>query len=1076
MADYLDVLFWCAVVIAIIFMWYRRQNRSNPDTPSEREDIYRLAAELDAFYRNTAHPNDLLEHPSFQKGLAILSNVRYDLTQYVQGDNQILSCIALETLSRQEPEGLSQYILSVLNVLASWPRWFALGALGRCVPEKDSLLGPLILQLDGEQADWLQLLLQQCGEESVGSLIRELDSWRESRIDRNLLGAIGRFWDESPRGQDLIEHPSLTNIMNTIESMLKKDDPRSILLVGEPGVGKTAVAHALAEKLKQWNWSFFEAGHTDLLAGQIFIGQLEDRLRTLIQQLAGRRPIVWYIPDFHLLSWTGRHHSSPISVLDSLLPFIERREIKILGETTPVAYEQTIQSHPRCASAFDVMRMEPLDPESTLALAEKWAALRSPAGGPPLVSTKTLSEAWLLAQQYLGNKEAPGNLLEVLEITSQRLGHEAGKRSITLDDLILTLTRVTGLPSTLLDERKELSTEDLRKLFERRVLGQPEAVDCLTERVALIKAGVNDPTRPLGVFLFAGPTGSGKTEIAKTLTEFLFGSASRMIRLDMSEFQTAESLSRIVGDPNAAGGGALVDQIRKQPFSVVLLDEFEKAHPQVWDLFLQVFDDGRLTDRRGNTADCRHAIFTMTSNVGSSTSTGLRVGFTKESIVFNPEEVSLAIHRTFNKEFLNRIDRVVIFRPLSRENMRKILQKELDEVFQRRGLRRRTWAVVWDDDALEFLLEQGFTSDLGARPLKRAVERYLLTPLAMTIVHHRFPEGDQFLFVKHRGEALEVEFVDPDATEEAAEPAPIEEAPSQESPEAPSLASILMDPRGKVSELRCLGQHYDRIGELVQADRWKQTKQAALELIAQSDFWSSPDRFSILGEVEYLDRIEAGFETAGSLLNKLRQSASSERKTIPRHLTERLAHQLYLLNAACESVDKDGPRDAFIFIEAARETGSPLSLNNDFAKRLDHMYRAWAKKRRMKFEVLSESKNRDLQYQPYQLLAAVSGYAAYHLLSLENGLHLFEVPKAERTFHHSKAQVLIVPQPEKPAGSDPKEWRAQAGSLLAAAKKESPVIVRRYREEPSPLVRDSVRHWRTGRIDRVFGGDFDLFE
>jgi ATP-dependent Clp protease ATP-binding subunit ClpC len=175
----------------------------------------------------------------------------------------------------------------------------------------------------------------------------------------------------------------------------------------------------------------------------------------------------------------------------------------------------------------------------------------------------------------------------------------------------------------------------LRAFFERRVLGQPEAVDCLVERVAMVKAGLTDPTRPQGVFLFVGPTGTGKTEIAKTLAEFLFGSPERMIRLDMSELQTWESQARILGEADeTSDSAALVNQIRKQPFSVVLLDEFEKAHPTVWDLFLQVFDDGRLTDKRGNTADFRHSVIILTSNLGATLPHGASVGFAQEQSQF----------------------------------------------------------------------------------------------------------------------------------------------------------------------------------------------------------------------------------------------------------------------------------------------------------------------------------------------------------------------------------------------------------------------------------------------------------
>lgn len=330
--------------------------------------------------------------------------------------------------------------------------------------------------------------------------------------------------------------------------------------------------------------------------------------------------------------------------------------------------------------------------------------------------------------------------------------------TLTVDDLLVTLSQLTGLPNSILDDRQGLDLAALRQRFSERVLGQPEAVDVLVDRVAMIKAGVTDPTRPLGVFLFAGPTGTGKTEIAKTLSEYLFGSAERMIRIDMSELTTAESLGRLLGDGDSQTV-SLVDSIRKQPFSVILLDEFEKSHPRVWDLFLQLFDDGRLTDRGGVTADFRHALIIMTSNIGAAIQSGSRAGFSDSGASSGNAPVLKAIEREFRKEFVNRIDRVVVFRPLTRETMRGILEREMESVFRRRGLRNRAWAVEWEEEAIDVLLADGFTTDLGARPLKRAVERKLLAPLAEKIVSRQTPAGDQSLFIRAVGGEVKIEFL-----------------------------------------------------------------------------------------------------------------------------------------------------------------------------------------------------------------------------------------------------------------------------------------------------------------------------
>ena len=364
--------------------------------------------------------------------------------------------------------------------------------------------------------------------------------------------------------------------------------------------------------------------------------------------------------------------------------------------------------------------------------------------------------------------------------------------------MIATLSAATGLPLHVLDPRAPLSLDDVRAFFESRVLGQPEAVECLVDRVALVKAGLTDPTRPLGVFLFVGPTGTGKTEIAKAFSEFLFGSPDRLVRLDMSEFQTPESLERLLGD-SAEGESAapLISSVRKQPFTVLLLDEFEKAHQNVWDVFLQVFDDGRLTDRNGRTVDLRHCVIILTSNLGSAIPRGPGVGFTGRSGEFDPATVTKSVEQSFRPEFLNRLDRVVVFRPLGREIMRGLLEKELNDVLERRGFRMHPWAVEWDEAAIDFLIEQGFSAELGARPLKRAVERYLLTRIATAIVERQFPEGDQFLFITARdGTGLDVAFVDPNAGEP-------ESATAAEEPVDPgglTVARVALEPDGTEAE------------------------------------------------------------------------------------------------------------------------------------------------------------------------------------------------------------------------------------------------------------------------------------
>jgi ATP-dependent Clp protease ATP-binding subunit ClpC len=1140
----------------------------------DESDLYALASAMDAHYQQTARPADLRHHEYFRKGVELLKDEKYsthDLIEIARGTNVVAACIALEALGeRRDESDVVTPLLTHINEFYYWPGYYALralhsragdrpvivplllhmrGAWGEYTPQQSlreflsrrnasgeatATFGDALYTLSPEQVELLTTVFNDLRDLLPQSLLREFDAWREERVDLEFLGSFGRVWKteaetpdaeranaantDAPEGVLMLD--AVRERVLEMETALRKEPPRSVMLVGDSGVGKTAMLRVLARSLQQERWIILEASAADVMAGQQYIGQLEGRVQTLVREIGGKR-VLWVVPNFHELVWAGRHQYNPSGLLDLLLPHIESGAVKLVGETPSTAYEKLMQLRPRLRTALETCRVSALGDAETLEVARRWAAQQQQAttGAPqnsgdttkhavaaaataPRISEQTLQEAFQLAKQYLADKAAPGNLLLLLDSTHRRLlierdtvttgaSREAGatdesgaaneKGEVTLDDLLVTLSQLTGLPVSILDDREGLNLKDLRAFFESRVLGQPEAVECLVERVAMIKAGLTDPTRPQGVFLFVGPTGTGKTEIAKTLAEFLFGSPERMIRLDMSEFQTPETLDRILGEQrDTAESTALVNSIRKQPFSVVLLDEFEKAHPQVWDLFLQVFDDGRLTDRHGNTADFRHCVVIMTSNLGATLPHGASIGFSQEAQAqFAAGAVERAVVRAFRREFVNRIDRVVVFRPLGRSIMR-------------RGLRTRQWAVEWDESAIDFLLEKGFTADLGARPLKRAIERYLLSPLALTIVNHQFPEGDQFLFVRARGgESLDVEFIDPDAPELSggvttattarASFAPDDDALDEETgtdERELRLEGIVADARGTLAEVQFLQDKFDALADQVEAEEWQGRKNRALLETSAPGFWNSPARFSVLGLAEYMDRIETGLDTAGSLLKRLTGAHTRGRRHFPADLVARLAHQLYLIDAACRGLAAGHPREAFLSVRASCEAGAETSVCNAFARRIAEMYRRWAEARRMRFEILEETKDDDAAAAaaadaPYQMLASVSGFAAYSLLHSESGLHVLETPQDEKSFTRARVHVRVVAQPEEPAGRE--GVRGQAARALAAdTNGAQPQIVRRYREEPSPLVRDSVRGWRTGKLARVLEGNFDL--
>ncbi len=1085
-------------------------------TSESTAKLYNLAERMRNYFENTAHPKDLLGNDSFQQGVQILSSDHYSneqLIEYYAGGNVLIGCMALEALyKRSLSEVTIDHILFHIGSRYIWTLYFAFRLLAatnikpvigavllkapywwkdeellqqilkdfidqRLKDEEHPTFGALLKETDTQQLNAMANSLDSINHPGLEPLKQEVQEALTTAIDRKYLKSVGQLWEQLQPDPAQHLNETMQSIINRLEKTLTGESGRSAILSGDAGVGKTTLMRAFAQQIFNRGWLVFEATAADIIAGQTYMGELEKRLHEIIRNLDRKRRVIWFVPNFHELLFAGRHRYSPAGILDMLMPFIDNGTIIIVGEVRPTPLEQITRDNPRIKTTFDIINIEPLNDDQTLALAQKWADLEvGPQSQTPLITKDTLLEAQQMVKQFLGDFAAPGNLLDFLKLTCQSLFTEdQPPQSLSVDNLYLTLSHITGLPRTILDERKGLDINDLRALFLQRVMGQPEAVDCLVERIAMIKAGLTDPSRPLGVFLFAGPTGSGKTEIAKTLAEFLFGSPERMIRLDMSEFKTVQSEDRILGLTEKDGpssSDALVNQIRKQPFSVVLLDEFEKAHPNIWDLFLQVFDDGRLTDRQGNTANFRYAIIILTSNLGATIKPGDVIGFSPDASSFSFHQVQKAIGQTFRREFINRLDRVVIFHPLRRSVMRAILFKELDKVLQRRGLRNREWAVEWEESAIDFLLEKGFTKDLGARPLKRAIEQYLLAPLSITIVNHQHPEGDQFLFVRSDNNSIEVEFIDPDAPVSAAADSQQMHPSSEEILLTPGVKKLILAPDGVKAEADYLENTLAAIGQSVQSADWQAMKSKALQQIADSGFWQRPDCYTVLGQAEFMDRIEAALKTAGSLLNRLKGTNKKTKKNYSKKIIIRLAEQLYLLAEANQSLNQKIAKDAYLMIESGTSTSQPPEVINLFTNQLLQMYQQWSHKRRMRLEMLQDVDSLDSETSA--VILAISGLGAYSILLPESGLHVMEIPKIGTTYDRITVRVKVVGQTEMPIDNKVAQLR-QAKELFDKEEVVKAVVVRRYRREPSPLVRDAVRNYRTGLIDKVLGGDFDLF-
>jgi ATP-dependent Clp protease ATP-binding subunit ClpC len=647
-------------------------------------------------------------------------------------------------------------------------------------------------------------------------------------------------------------------------------------------------------------------------------------------------------------------------------------------------------------------------------------------------------------------------VLELLKRAADR-AVTAGDVTLSSQAVVKALAQISGLPPIVLDTTQRADLNEMRGFFAQRVMGQDEAVKAVVDRIAMLKAGLTDPRRPIGVFLFAGPTGTGKTELAKTLAEYLFGSPDRLVRLDMSEFQQVESTAKILGAAGESASDSLIDRIRKQPFSVILLDEFEKAHHNCWDLFLQLFDDGRLTDLNGNEADFRHCIVILTSNIGATAHRSSGLGFRPEADAFVAEQVLRAISQTFRPEFVNRLDKTIVFRPLSRELMRGILHKELAGVLERRGLRERSWAVEWEASAIEFLLDQGFSPEMGARPLKRAIDQLLLAPLAATLVEHRFPQGDQFLFVRSNGHAIEVEFVDPDA--EPAESPPLEE-PAES---GVSLPAIIISPTGSSAERASLTACWRQISDELANDAWRGKADALRLELADPAIWSRADRQRVFSGLELVDRVAEAARTAERLMQRYAAAREHSRRS-SRELASRLALQLHNVLAGMTDFVGDAPIDALLRVEPALETGAEGGDAEAWCRRLTEMYRLWSSRRHMRLYELTPTDGK-------LPILVVTGFGAFRTLRAEAGFHVLEDEGAKDGARRIVARVTVV------AGSN-EDLSAAGGFAIASrlleASPAASAIIRRYREQPAPLVRDLVDGWRSGRLDAVLGGDFDL--
>ena len=463
-----------------------------------------------------------------------------------------------------------------------------------------------------------------------------------------------------------------------------------------------------------------------LIGGMQYLGQWQERCEAIVAELRQIAGTLCVDSLLGLIRAGGDDPSSSIAAF--FAAYLERGELSLVAEAAPAELDVCQRLMPGLASLFRIVRIEPFEPLAAQVVLDEVAKMaRQPArmecadGVPGTVRH--------LFRRFMPYHPFPGPSVRFVRELFRKLARD-GVREVTVDHAVAEFIRQTGLPEILLRDELSLDPDDVRRHFEGRIRGQPAACDAAVRLVTRFKAGLNDPRRPLGVMLFCGPTGVGKTALAKMLADYLFGSgeaAARLVRLDMSEFGGPGAARRIVVQPNGQPS-ELIRKIRAQPFSVVLLDEIEKAAAEVFDMLLALFDEGRLTDAFGRVANFRSAVIVMTSNLGADALRTIGLG-RDETPSYESEAFSF-----FRPEFYNRFDEVVTFNALDTDAIRNITRLELGDVSRREGLVKRGLRLEWSDRLVRGLAERGYDARYGARFLQRTISQEVVVPLSRWLV------------------------------------------------------------------------------------------------------------------------------------------------------------------------------------------------------------------------------------------------------------------------------------------------------------------------------------------------------
>ena len=604
-----------------------------------------------------------------------------------------------------------------------------------------------------------------------------------------------------------------------IIQILSRRTKNNPVLIGEPGVGKSAVAEGLAQKIAEGNVPELLRGKrivsldlAGMLAGAKYRGEFEERMKNVMDELKRDRRIILFIDELHTLIGAGAAEGA-IDAANILKPALARGEIQCIGATTIDEYRKHIEKDAALERRFQPVQVGEPSKEEAVAIL-KGLRDRYEAHHKVRITDEAIEAAVQLSDRYITDRYLPDKAIDLIDEAASRvrirsyttppdmkeleakiqqlnkekeeaIAHQnferaaqirdeerairadmeaqrkawedrrsTAQRQVGAEEVAQIVASWTHIPVTQLTQDESDRLLRLEETLHQRVVGQDEAVSAVSRAIRRARAGLKDVHRPIGSFLFLGPTGVGKTELCKALAEAMFGDESALVRIDMSEYMEKFSVSRMIGSPPGYvghdEGGQLTEAVRRKPYSVVLFDEIEKAHPDVFNILLQVLEDGRLTDSTGRTVDFRNTICVMTSNVGAAdveknsralgfSSTG-KGEMSARSYERMKESMLEELKRTFRPEFLNRVDELIVFHPLDEENILRIAGLMVGSVAQR--LKERGIALSWDDNVLQYLAKEGFDPTYGARPLRRAIQRMVEDDLSEEILSGRIKLGD----------------------------------------------------------------------------------------------------------------------------------------------------------------------------------------------------------------------------------------------------------------------------------------------------------------------------------------------